>query len=136
MKFLILLFCVFSVSASADLDKDSQKALEQTQQLLKSGNERQDYIKDHPEATAADDKVKAVTNSPENQQAIYDLSAKIFETTTTRTSGDVKQQQELLKNAAQDPAGFIQSLPADQQRALRDLASQIEKQNGAVGAPK
>jgi FtsZ-interacting cell division protein ZipA len=132
----IAIIALFSVSLWADLDAPSQQALDQTQSLLTSPADRQKYIEQHPDAAAADERVKSLTSSPEEQKAVYDLSAQVFSTTTKQTNGDVAKQKELLEQAQKNPEAFFNSLPADQQKAIRSLADDIEKQNSTVPNPK
>jgi hypothetical protein len=132
--YALILFSLlaFSQTSYGDLDKDSQKALDQTQELLKSQTQRDQYIKNNPQAVEADQKVKDISSSPQDQQAIYDISAQVFSTTTHSTNGDAEKQKEMMLKAAANPEEFLKSLPADQRAQIHNLAVQIEKNNQAV----
>ncbi len=135
MWFGWILGSAISMQSWADLDAPSEQALHQTQSLLTSPTQRNEYLNQQPQAATADQQVKALTSSPEQQTKVYEISSEVFATTTQQSNGDVAKQQELLNKAAKNPEEFLKSLPPDQQNAIRGLAEQIEK-NSKVETPQ
>lgn len=133
---LLFSFAPFAPFAQAELDKASIEALEKTKELLVAPDQRREALKQDQNAADADKRIDQITSSPEDKQAIYELSAKIFDSTTHMTNGDVDTQKTLLENAMRDPEKFIKDLPADQQKQFRDLATQIDKKNSSISSPR
>ena len=119
----------------AQLDNASQAALTQTQQLMNSPEERQKYINDHPNAQKVDQNVSRLTGTPENQQAIYKLASQILATQASQANGDITQMKLNNAEAEKNPEAFFNSLSPEQQKAIRDLASQISSGSGATASP-
>jgi len=128
VKIVLILTTLLLFSAQAsDLDSTSQDALDKTQALMKSHDDRQKYIEANPEAQAADAKIDALTGDQKTKDEIYDTSSDIFSGVVKGTGGDVKKQQELLNQAMNDPEGFFNNLTPAQQQQIRDIASKIQK---------
>ncbi len=114
---------LFILPAFAELDRYDTQALEQTKQLLVSPSERAQAIKSDSKAQEADKELQSVAGSDERKQKLYELSAKIFESTTQQTNGG--DQTELMQNAMKDPKAFFESLSPEQQRELSGIANEI-----------
>ena len=65
-------------SAHGKMDRAATEALAKTQALLKSKSKRDAYDKNNSRAQAADSRVQDLTDSPAQQQQIYNISSDIF----------------------------------------------------------
>lgn len=128
MTALLLILCpVFA----EELDNASQEALQKTQVLLKDKSQRDAYIRDHPEALAADKKAGEL-GDPADKERAYDISADIYSDIVKNTNGDAKKQKELLDKAAANPEAFYNSLSPSQKAQIHDLATGIQGRHPAA----
>ena len=109
-----------------DLDPASAEAVQKTMQLLQSNAERSKEIEKDPEAQLVDRQVKALGGSPQTTEAIYGLSADIFQKLSEKSGGDALKMQEMLKSAKEDPKAFYESVLSDAERAkLHQISTEI-----------
>jgi hypothetical protein len=103
-------------NAQDDLSMADADALAKTQALLTNPSAR-------PQNSEEDKKISALGGTPENTEAIYQLSSSIFADLTKDNGGDSTQMLEKLAQAQRDPAAFAQSLSAKNQQTLHDIAA-------------
>lgn len=132
----LLLIGLFSIPTHAELDDSSKQALFQTQELLKSKDQRDAYYKEHPEAAKSDQQVQNLTKDKSTQSQIYNLSADIFGSQVKESDGNVQKQNEILNQAMRDPAAFYKNLSPEQKNQIKQIADDIEKQNGRMKSPQ
>ena len=94
MRFIVpILFCVgvFVVSsfASADsLGPEDQEALQKTQKLLNSKQQRQDFIQSNDKAKRTDDMVTKLVGDGKNKEEMYKIASEIFGGMVHQQNGD------------------------------------------------
>lgn len=108
-----------------ELDAASAEALLKTQTLLKNPGERQKAVEETPQAKWVNQQVESLAGSPENTQAIFELSADILQTLVEKTHGDPNQMKALLDRAKNDPKGFAELLTEKQKKQLRRVSDRI-----------
>ncbi|HEY8280257.1 MAG TPA: hypothetical protein VIH99_11580 [Bdellovibrionota bacterium] len=138
MRTIYSLFLVFLVSMPAfALDKNDEQALKETQNLLSDEKALAEFTKGNPAAANALDQVKIMTGGDATKQAeIKNISSSIFTDMVKANNGDPAAIQSQLQNALKDPQAFMKSLSPEQQKRIRDLASELEKKNAAQAAEK
>jgi len=131
LSFSAIVFSAFLFAAPAfaeDLDAASQQALQQTQDLMKNDSARQQVIDQSPELRKMDGKVGDLVGSPANKDKMYDISAGVMKKLTEEGGGDPEKMKALLEEAQKNPEKFFNdSFSADQQKAVRDIANDIQK---------
>jgi hypothetical protein len=124
---LILMFIIASPAIYADLDGNQQKALRDTQDLLKNPTERQKAINKDPRAKDVDSKAEALAGSQENKENMYGLAAQLMEKIATETNGDPEKMQQLMLEAQQNPQAFYNKyFDANQRDKVRDIANKAQ----------
>jgi hypothetical protein len=126
--FALLLLPAFAFAAEeGNQEQEVKEALEQTKALLNDTAFRNGYQSD-PNAKEAHAKVKEIVgNNSRQQQEIYSLSSEAFEKIVADAKGDPGKIMEILQKAQADPKEFMRSLPPEQQKRIRELASEIDK---------
>lgn len=129
---LVLFFTAFFFLSSAmaqqqKWDQHSEQALKETQDLLKNQEQRDKAVQSDPNAKATHSEVEKLSGSSQNTNAIYGLSAEIFESIARQSNGDPQVMQKLLQEAARNPEAFANSLTPAQREKLRGVAAGIEK---------
>ena len=71
--------------------------LKETQDFMRSPQERQQLIQSDPKARQADDQVKALAGSPENTEAIYGLAADVMGNLSQQADGDPDKMDAILQ---------------------------------------
>lgn len=123
--FVPALLLLGSASQADDtLDADSAAALAQTQQLLMDPAAHAQAL-DSPQAAQADQQAQAVAGSPQNTQAIYNLSSDVFGNLARKAQGDPAQLNEMLGQALSDPAGFANQFTPEQKAKLQEISRRI-----------
>jgi hypothetical protein len=107
------------------LDAASADALGNTLRMLEDPGARRDAGRASP-SLASDPKLKAITQSPELTQELYELAAQIFSEITQRTAGDVDKMNEMMARGKSDPAAFAASLSPATRARLRAFADKVE----------
>src|SRR5687768_10313685 len=106
MKYILICLTLVHISAHADLDKDQQQGLKDTQRMLTNPAERDAAIKKDKKAIETDQKVEALTGSGKNKEEIYDIASKVMETITVQSKGDPEKMQQMLLEAQSNPEAF------------------------------
>lgn len=123
MKFLILTLTLLN-SALAD-----ESALRNTQQMLKSKQQRNAAIKDDKIAVEIDKKVETLAGTEQNKEEIYDLASQLLETISREAKGDPEKMSQLLMEAQSNPQAFYEKYFTPEQKAkVRGIATNIENQ--------
>ncbi|MGE4131492.1 MAG: hypothetical protein AB7F86_07620 [Bdellovibrionales bacterium] len=134
MKIVLILLTLIHVSAWAQMDEHQTKALQQTQDLLKSPEEREKFLKEDQKAREVDNKVNALVGGSGQKEAIYGVAADIMAKITAETNGDTAKMQKLLEEAQSNPEAFYQKyFDASQKSKVRDIATEIEKSGSSAG---
>lgn len=134
LKTTLLLSLFFSFSVRADMGAAEQQGLQDTQGLLRSKSQREEYFKKDAKAKEMGDKVQTLTGSGADQEQVYDLAAQIMEKITKESNGDPAKMQKLLEDAQKNPQAFYDRyFSAEQKAQVRDVANKIQKKGAAVG---
>lgn len=118
-------FCASAASSNGELDAASDEALAKTQALLRDPNQRAQATGATQQAQFVDKQAQSIAGSPENANAIYDLSADIMESLVMKTNGDPAKMKELLDQAKNDPKAFAEKLTPEQQKKLLEISRKI-----------
>ena len=133
MRSIVLSFLLISfkpIASAEELDKASQEALSQTQQLLTNLSERKEAVNKDPKAKAADSMVdQAIGFEGENKDAVYQLASEVFADLVKQTGGDGKKMQELISDFKRDPAAFAEKWSPEQKAKLKAIADKVGPQN-------
>lgn len=133
LKLALLLSLSISFSARADMGAAEQQGLQETQGLLRSKSQREEYFKKDAKAKEMGDKVQSLTGSGAEQEQVYDLAAQVMEKIAKESNGDPAKMQKLLDEAQKNPQAFYDRyFSAEQKAKVREVANKIEKK-GAVG---
>lgn len=139
---IVMLFAAFAWGLSLTtqvmaegMDDGTKKALDETLGVLLSPQQRQELISKDKKALEADQFAFAVGGNAENQQKIYELSAKIMKDLAEKTGGSPEEMMKLLEQAQKDPASFASKFSVEQQKELKDLAAEIERTRGNKPLP-
>ncbi|MBT4762344.1 MAG: hypothetical protein HOO06_11650 [Bdellovibrionaceae bacterium] len=137
LSLLVLSTLFFSTPIMAEdkiLDIHSQKALQQTTELLNNAQQRENAIS---ETQAGKDNHAAILKlnggDKQNTDDIYQLSSQIFKDIVKKSNGDANKMQELLLEAQKNPEAFASSLSNSQKNQLRNISSDIEKSKPMSG---
>ena len=123
-------------NADEKLAADDLKALHDTQVLLKSKAQRQEYLKTHKDAQDVDDKAGAIAGSPADKEEIYGLSADVFEKVVAEAKGDPQKMQELLTQAQKNPEAFYNKYFSTEQKSrLKKIADKSEARKPTATPP-
>ncbi|MCB0420493.1 MAG: hypothetical protein KDD61_05830 [Bdellovibrionales bacterium] len=129
--FTLVVSCVsvfLGASAGAEWDNASQTAMEKTVELLTNPKMREAAIRGNPAAQKVDQSAEFIGDSYDKEK-IYKLAAEIFQTQIKKHKGDGKALKDSL---ARDPGSVFESFTPEQQKAIRALASDIEKRKGPI----
>ncbi len=113
------------------LDDASQRAMTQTQDLLKNQAEREKSLAS-PDARKTDQQVKDLMGS--DTQGAYDLAAEIFPTLVNENGGDPIKMQATLSQMMKNPETMASKLTPAQMAKLKDLAKSVEARQPANNA--
>lgn len=125
IKSLLLLLAITVFFQNVSADDDVNAALQKTQECLK--NQNCDSAKTAAGQTANQKALEAVAGNASNQQELYNIAADIMPFLIEQTGGDLEKLQALILKAQNDPAGFLNSLPADIQAKIKNSAKAVEK---------
>jgi hypothetical protein len=140
MKTTLLLALLFTANLaqaqSKPLDKDANKAVQDTKAMLNDPSQINAYAKENKEAAQANDNVKALMGGNAADTAdVYKLSADIFENLATESGGDPAAMQKMLAEAMRNPAAFAQKLSPEQRARLTELAGKAEAHKPSAARP-
>jgi hypothetical protein len=125
IKSLLLLLAITVFFQNVSADDDINAALQKTQECLK--NQNCDSAKTAAGQAANQKALDAVAGDASNQQELYNIAADIMPFLIEQTGGDLEKLQALMLKAQNDPAGFLNSLPADIQAKIKNAAKAVEK---------
>lgn len=127
LSFLMALGCFVSVQPGicAELDAASDEALARTQAMLRDPSQRDKATAATKQAQFVDQQTQSLAGTPENKNAIYDLSADIMESLVQKTNGDPEKMKALLDQAKNDPKAFADKLTPEQQKKLQEISRKI-----------
>lgn len=141
--FLIATVLVLTTSAHAQtpytghgaqpMEEGNEKALKETQDLLRNRSEREKAIaaeKDGGKAAAADSNVKSLLG--EKTDTAYDLSAGIMETLVRESNGDTEKLKALVLQLQSNPQMLEKYLTTSQREQIRGLATDVQKKQGSA----
>jgi hypothetical protein len=129
---LVVFGAMSAFGEKAQLSQDDQKALQETQDLLRDQKQRDEYIKSSPDAQKTMDQVKTLGGSQQNMDAMFNISADIFQSLVNEAGGDPVKLQMLLAEAQKNPEKFFNKLSAQQKENIRKVAGDIEKTKAPV----
>ena len=137
MKILLLICITYLAiySHANELMDIDQHALEQTQKSMLDQNTRQKYLNENPAAMNAHKNAEALAGSEANVQEMYKVSSQIMQQLMTESGGDADKVQQLLEQAKQNPAAFLESLNKSNQGLIRKLANDIESIKPSSAGP-
>jgi hypothetical protein len=132
---LISLTTLFS-GARAESDHAIDKAMKDTQDLLRDKTQRDELIKKDSKAREAEAKVNSVTGGDAaNNQRINEIAADALPALMKVVGNDPAKAMELLQKAQTDPEGFYKSLPPEIRSQIRSVSSDIEAKGAAKKSP-
>lgn len=124
----VLLAICFQVSAEVvqDLDADTMKALQETQDVLRNPALRamQPEMKG-PAGAALQGQLDALGGTSADQEKIYQMAAEILGDLAKQANGDPAQMEKILEQAKKNPEAFANSLTPQQQQQIKDLAKKL-----------
>lgn len=116
------------------LDAASDEALARTQAMLRDPQQRAKATSATRQAQFVDKQAQSLAGTPENTNAIYDLSADIMESLVLKTNGDPAKMKELLDQAKNDPKAFAEKLTPEQRKKLQEISQKIPVNGSAAQA--
>jgi hypothetical protein len=118
-------------------DDDLQKALKQTQEMLRSSSQRQEAIAHDPKAKEMDDKVGALAGSSGTKDDMYELSAQLMKKVYEESKGDPEAMNRMAAEMQKDPKGAYEKyFNAEQKAKVEVIADKIGKQPASVSGAK
>ena len=125
IKPLLSLWLIAIFSQPLYADDAMTSALQQTQDCLK--NQSCESAKTMAGQAADQKALEAVLGNIGDKQELYNISADIMPILLQQTGGDPEKMQALLLNAQNNPAVFLNSLPANIQNRIKNVAGHVEK---------
>lgn len=125
MKLFLFISAFIFSSATWAMDAEAHKALIQTQKDMKDPAARKKML-DTKEAKNADAAAASIAGDSKNLDEMYGISAELIGIIGEQAQGDPKKMQDALQKAQKDPAGFLKSLPPEQQEKIHQLSQKIE----------
>lgn len=131
LNFLIAILMSVPLTSHAEgLDKASEQALRETQQLLTTPAARNEAVKRDPKAQSADKALDSFGGG--NKEDIYKLASDVFAELVKESNGDAKKMQELLQQYSRDPAAFANRWTPEQKARLKEISGRA----GPTSSPK
>ncbi len=118
----ILLFVALLMPATVWADAETQQAVKEVQEQMKSPSFHQNAAKQSKEAAAVEKQVKDVSGSPENEQAMYEFAAQIL---GNMKDNSPEEMRKMLMDAQQNPEAFANSWTPEQKQKLKELSERI-----------
>lgn len=119
-----------SSAARAELDKESQEALEKTQQLLRDQAQRANALKESKDAQRNHQSMESMLGAS-NTNSAYEISAEVLEKIVKDTNGDIVLMQQIVEEAQKNPEAFAKKYFNESQRAR--IKQMAEKAPGSSG---
>jgi hypothetical protein len=111
-------------SGSGKIDKATIAALAQTMQMLQTPDKRNEVIAKDPAAKQVDDRVRSLAGTEENQEAIYEFAAEVFQGLLEETNGNVELAMKKLEEM-KNPEVFAARLTPSQKTKLQKLSERM-----------
>lgn len=121
MNTLILSVLIFAGSISF-ADEETDKAIGEVQEMMKSPDFSKNASKNSPEAQQVADQVKALAGSSAEEQEIYKLAAEVLGNMKGQSVDDMKQT---LEKAQSNPEAFANSWTPEQLAKLKSLSERL-----------
>ena len=122
----------FVLVGTVTFAQNYNQALKQTQDLLNNKLLREQQLKNNPNYNKAMGKVNAITGGdPIKNEQMMNIASEVFGDLVKGRGGDTEAVKKMLEQGMRDPASFLNSLPAEQRRKIKELADKIE--NGKRG---
>lgn len=136
-KFILGLLLLTSAAAMGDgkLSAAEEKALADTQAVLKNRQAREKKLAQDPNARKANEILQKLAGSPERAEEMYGLAADLMGNLVKDTGGDPEKMEKILEKAQSDPQGFAETFTPEQQKKLEEIAKKIERKYGSVPKP-
>lgn len=134
MKVHLLTFVLLALSfpSHGELDEHDQKALKETQTLLKDREQRRNAINENQKTRDADQNVKNLFGGSEAlTDEAYALAAEVLANVVKSADGDARKMQEMMTEFHRDPAAFAATWTPEQKAKLKALAEKLGKPNMA-----
>lgn len=106
---------------------DYREPASQTRQMLLDPSQREEFLKKHEDARAADQKVINAVGA-QNKEETYQIAADIMDNMLKETNGDPQALQKIMQDVQTNPEAFYQRLTPEQKKRIKGLADQIESQ--------
>jgi anion-transporting ArsA/GET3 family ATPase len=136
MKHLLIAGLFLLPAFALAFEEADDKALAEVQALLQNPEVLKGPAGNQKEKAALAEIEKLTKGDPKAQQEINQLSSDIFtKMVQTNGAGEGDIMKALLE-AQQNPGKFMQSLSPEQQKKIRDLASEIDKKNEQTNKQK
>lgn len=129
MKTLLIASLFFLPAITQAFDEADEQALAEVQALLQNPQVLKGPAGNPNEKAALAEIEKLTKGDPKAQQEIHQLSSDIFTDMVQKNGTGEGAIMKSLLEAQQNPAKFMQSLTPEQQRKIRELASEIDKKN-------
>jgi len=133
VRFLFIFsLLVFPLSVQAELNKQQERALLKTQQLLRNPQKRMKAISSSKEATQAHQRAASLLGSEANVDKAYDMAAIMLKSIAEEAGGDPVKMQQILNKAKTDPSALADRMPAEFKSLLKNMAKEIENNSQPV----
>lgn len=134
MKLIFAIYLAMSASTSAfALDQTDRDALKDTQALLGDQKRMEEMGKTDVETGKALNQLKQISGNDAKVQAeVNAVASSVFSDMAHKNNGDSVSIHDQLQKALADPKAFMNGLSPEQQKKIRDLASEIDKKNAAT----
>jgi hypothetical protein len=134
MKLIFAFILALSASTSAfALDQTDQDGLKDTQALLGDQKRMEEMGRTDAEMGKALNQLKQISGNDAKVQAeVNAVASSVFSDMAHKNSGDSVSIHDQLQKALADPKAFMNGLSPEQQKKIRDLASEIDKKNAAA----
>lgn len=125
---LLLATLLLTPAAFADLDKDSEEALRETEAMMNNPALRAAAIKGDPDGTKASLNLKAATGGdPQKEADAYKLGMEVFSKIVQEEGGDLDRIQKRLQDYQANPNSLGGMMSEAQKAELRRIASEKKK---------
>lgn len=129
----ILFALALSLPAHA-LDKETDDALKDTEDLLTNQQRLDAFAKENPDAkNALGDLDKLTGGDPKTQAEVQAISAAVFRDMVKANNGDDAAVMLKLQEGLKNPGAFLQGLSPEQRAKIKAMAAEIDAKN-AKGA--
>lgn len=120
---------VFSLSIQVfaeELSKVDTEALQKTVELMNDRSQRNEVIKESPDAKKADDMTRKLFGDGAELDAAYKAAAQIFRKLANDNNGDLHQMMDQIKKGQQNPEAFYKNLGPQERELIKNLSKGVE----------